>query len=75
MGSAFVFIGLIVLLGLNLHAQQTNVGGITGTVRDASDAVVPGVDVEAVNQATRVTQKAVTNQSGIYTIALLQIGT
>jgi hypothetical protein len=55
-------------------AQQTNVGGVTGTVRDASGAVVPGADVEARNQDTNVTRRSVTNQSGIYTIPLLPIG-
>src|SRR5437660_6214536 len=72
---AGLFVAVAVLLGLNLYAQQTNVGGITGTVRDASGAVIPGADVEAVNQATHVSQKAVSNQSGTYTIALLPIGT
>ena len=64
----------IVLLGLNLYAQQTNVGGITGTVRDASGAVIPGATVEAVNQATSLKQAAVTNASGIYTLKLLPVG-
>ena len=71
---AGLFVAVALLLGLNLYAQQTNVGGITGTVRDASGAVIPEADVEAVNQATQVRQKAVTNRSGIYTIPLLQIG-
>src|SRR5947208_4801476 len=63
-----------VLLWLNLYAQQTNVGGITGTVRDASGAVIPGATVEAVNQATSLKQAAVTNASGIYTLKLLPVG-
>jgi len=56
-------------------AQQTNVGGITGTVRDASGAVIPGADVVAVDQATQVGRNGVSNQSGIYTIQNLPIGT
>src|SRR5438046_10184872 len=62
------------LFGLNLYAQQTNVGSITGTVRDATGAVIRGVTVEAVNQGTSLKQTAVTNASGTYTITLLPIG-
>src|SRR5258706_135064 len=47
-----LFVAVAVFIGLNLPAQQTNVGGITGTVRDASGAVIAGAAVEAVNQGT-----------------------
>ena len=58
-----------------LQAQQTNVGAITGTVRDPTGALVPGAQVVVTNQATNLTQTAVTNESGIYIIQLLPIGT
>jgi hypothetical protein len=65
---------VIALVASSCLAQQTNVGGITGTVRDASGAVIPGTSIEAVNQGTNLTQTVVTNTSGTYTITLLPVG-
>lgn len=48
---------------------------ITGRVTDASEAVVPGVDITVTNTATSVAIKTVTNASGIFTVPLLPIGT
>lgn len=73
--------GLLVLLLIavaftpaNLLAQ-TNTGRITGTVTDASGAVIPGVDITVRNPATGLTRNAVTNESGTYQVPLLPIGT
>src|SRR5437870_1333342 len=67
-------LGMMLLVGFGLRAQQTNVGNITGTVRDASGAVMPGAMVTGKNQGTTLTQSAVTNASGLYTIKLLPVG-
>lgn len=53
---------------------QNTTGNITGTVTDASGAVVAGATVVAHNIATGVDTPAVTNQSGAYTIRFLSIG-
>jgi len=53
---------------------QNTTGNITGTVTDASGAVVAGATVMAHNIATGVDTPAVTNQSGAYTIRFLSIG-
>ena len=40
-------------------AAQIETGGLTGTVKDASGAVLPGVNLTLTNNATGVTQKSV----------------
>jgi hypothetical protein len=60
---------------LVLCAQQTNVGGISGTVRDSSDALVVGAHVLAVNNGTGLRQTDTTNSNGGYVFTLLPIGT
>ena len=54
---------------------QTILGGITGTVKDASGAVVPGATVSAENIATNLTVKGTSNANGSYQIANLPAGT
>jgi hypothetical protein len=53
---------------------QTNTGSITGTVFDQSEAVVNGVRIIATNLATNVTQSAVTNKDGVYSLPALEPG-
>lgn len=65
---------LVLLTPLLLSAQQTNVGGITGTVRDSSGAVVAGAKVTIVNQGTHLTQETATDQIGGFAFSLLPIG-
>src|ERR1051326_652 len=68
---------LVVLLCLAILpavAQQLNVGSITGTAQDTSGAVIPGAQVVAKNQATGLTQTAVSNAEGGYVIPLLPQG-
>lgn len=49
-------------------------GSISGTVRDASGAVIPGVSVTAQNMATGVSQTIVTDSAGFYNFPALAIG-
>src|SRR5581483_9526907 len=58
-----------------LLAQTMGTGTITGTVTDASGAVVPAVKITANNLATGVKRSADTNNSGAYVLPALQIGT
>lgn len=53
---------------------QAATGNITGTVTDATGAIVPGAQVVAKNVDTAVESKASTNNSGAYTIRFLPIG-
>jgi hypothetical protein len=57
----------------NLRAQDTS-ASVTGTVTDASGAVVPGANIELVNPATGQVFKATTNAEGAYTIANITPG-
>ncbi len=64
---------LLVSFPSGLHAQALS--GITGTVADASGAVVPNAKVTVTNQATQVASHAVTSSAGTYTVTDLIPGT
>jgi hypothetical protein len=66
-------IGLL-LIGGAVHAQETR-GTILGRVTDPADAVVPNVEVRAVNTATSVQAVARSNSSGNFTLPYLIPGT
>src|SRR5229473_7948128 len=53
---------------------QTGTSSITGTVRDATGAVVPGATVTAKNEATGVESTQTTNDSGLFAFASLPVG-
>jgi hypothetical protein len=55
-------------------AAQTATGQITGTVRDASGAVTPGVKVVVSNQHTGLTRETKTGSNGDYVVPLLPAG-
>ncbi len=54
---------------------QDATGRIIGTISDPSGAVVPDVQITAINTATQENRKAVTNQDGYFQILALPIGT
>jgi hypothetical protein len=56
----------------NAFAQN---GSISGSVSDASGALIPGVTVTATNTQTGVATAVLTNESGTYNFASLQPGT
>ncbi|MGD9903094.1 MAG: TonB-dependent receptor [Vicinamibacterales bacterium] len=62
----------VVLLPAPASAQAT--GQINGVVTDTSGAVLPGVTIEATNQATGALRVAVSGDDGLYTLPLLQPG-
>lgn len=66
---------LAFLLGMagTLRAQ-TATGQITGTVKDASGAVMPEAKVTLSNQLTGLSREATTGGSGDYTFTLLPVG-
>jgi Carboxypeptidase regulatory-like domain len=67
----------IVLLALFCSAVvgQVNTASVTGTVTDPTGGAIPIAKVEATNQATNVTNSAVTNNAGRFTLAFMPIGT
>ena len=66
---------ILVLFGATTLKAQFDNGQISGFVRDASGAVVPGVVVTATNEATRQPREAVTNADGYYVFPGLIVGT
>src|SRR5579862_8372025 len=61
------------LMTVKLGAQET-IGSITGTVKDASGAAVPGADVQARNVGTNLTIHTKTGGTGTYVISNLPVG-
>src|SRR5690349_1258605 len=47
---------------------------ISGTVRDQSGAVLPGVEVTATQTATGIARNTVTNETGSYVLTNLPVG-
>ena len=60
-------------LALSVSAQ-TITGAFTGTLSDQSGAVVPNAKVTATNAGTNVTYSAQSNDSGVYSLLFLPIG-
>src|SRR5690242_18728755 len=69
-----MLVGLIVCLAgcLTVGAQAT--AQISGTAKDQSGAVLPGVEVRVTQAETGVTRDAVTNETGTYVLPNLPIG-
>src|SRR5438270_11396706 len=69
---------LIVALVLGCQAQQAAAqvvkGSISGTVVDSGGAVIPGASIEATSQSTGEQYTTVTDQTGLFHLALVSIG-
>ena len=63
---------IIVLSSSSLWAQVT--AQISGTVKDQSGAVLPGVEIKATQTETGVARNAVTNETGSFVLPNLAIG-
>ncbi len=61
------------LCSLSLPAQSV-VGRISGTVSDPSGAVIPGVTVTLIHEATRVERTAITDDQGFYLATAVPVG-
>src|SRR5690349_293391 len=69
-----VFLAVLILSATcgDIWAQAT--AQITGTVRDQSKAVLPGVEVTATQTGTGIARSTVTNETGTYVLSNLPIG-
>ena len=73
MKKAFVFLALALLFVFHISTlAQTETGQITGTVTDATGAVVSGAKVTARSVNTGLTRDTTTNSAGLYTISGLK---
>src|SRR5438094_5752034 len=66
---SIIFIVCALVLHASTAAAQVDRASLTGTVKDSSDAVVPGATVTARNIGTTVPSQAVTDSQGTYVIA------
>ena len=71
-----VFLRLMLLAAVAVMrlAGQGDRGEITGTVMDASGAVVPAVQITATQTSTNTTYKTVSNTVGDFTVPSLPVG-
>jgi len=74
MRSLLVASALILASALNAFPQITS-ATISGTVKDQTNAILPGVDVVVKNLETGLTRTAVTDVNGYFTVAGLPPGT
>jgi hypothetical protein len=65
---------VVISLGSPAYAQLTR-GTISGTVKDKTGALLPGVTVTITNNATGVARAVQTNESGFYRAPALEPGT
>jgi hypothetical protein len=65
---------LLVLCMPTWLEAQTATGQITGTVTDASGALMPGVKVTLTNRSTGLVRDTITTETGSYSFPLLQAG-
>ena len=63
---------VLTVMSVNAFAQN---GTLTGTVEDASKALIPGVTITATNTQTGVVTVRISNESGAYDIPGLLPGT
>jgi hypothetical protein len=70
----YLFIGLFVFGFMSEPGRAQATAEISGTVRDQTGAVLPGVDVTAIQTGTGTMRNAVTNETGSYILANLPIG-
>src|SRR5688572_20973334 len=68
-----LFAGLLVVAGSTIIWAQAT-AQISGTVRDQTGAVLPGVEVTVTQTETGTTRTVVTNETGSYVLPNLAIG-
>src|SRR5881296_3815276 len=65
---------LCILLLSVLPAMAQTDASISGVIRDASGAVIPGAMVTVTNPATNLVRTAISNEAGVYNFPVLQPG-
>jgi hypothetical protein len=67
------FLTLLLLAACALHAQITGTGNISGTVTDATGAVIPNATVTLIDQATGTTRTIQTDSAGAFLFPNIEI--
>src|SRR5689334_6858984 len=68
-----VVVAICLLMTMQASAQTVS-GQITGVLKDSSGAVLPGVTMTAKNLGTGFTRTMITNESGVYAMPSIPIG-
>jgi hypothetical protein len=68
-----ISIGTLAVVVPGLQAQIA-LGGVTGTVRDTTGAVIPGASIRVVNLATGIEHNATTQVTGSYLVPQVAAG-
>ena len=63
---------LVICISITSFGQVS--GTISGRVMDPTEAILPGVEVTATNEATSLARTVITNETGVYVIPLLPVG-
>ena len=71
----FVFLVLLSVVCMPAARGQQTLGAITGTIADPQGSIVPGVEVTAISQETKLVRTAKSNAEGSYSLVNLPIGT
>lgn len=72
--STLVLAAMMALVSVAAYAQGGVTAAISGTVVDASGAVIPGAEISVKNNATAGVSTAVSNENGTFTIPALNPG-
>src|SRR5436309_2551860 len=67
-----VYVFSAILFSVPMFAQTQ--AGISGVIRDATSAVIPGATVTMTNPATNFSRSVVSNEAGVYNFPVLQPG-
>src|SRR5438128_11683820 len=70
----FAGVMLALLCAISAYGQAFDTGQVSGSARDASGSVIPGVSVTVKNEAQGQERQAVTNEQGYYVFPNLQVG-
>src|SRR5215831_12465773 len=69
-----LFLGILVSVGACVDAWAQATAQISGTAKDQSGAVLPGVEIKATQTETGISRDTVTNESGSYVLPNLPLG-
>src|ERR1041385_3563785 len=72
--SRYLLFTLLICTCLSTEVSAQVTAEISGTVKDQSGAVLPGVEVTVTQTETGITRSAVTNETGSYVLSNLPIG-
>src|SRR5262252_7975726 len=74
MKNVFAILVCAFIASASVWAQTVSVAQISGTVRDASGAVLPGVEIKVTQTDTGVNRTTITDETGSYALPNLAVG-